>query len=423
MLSAKTARSRFLLFGGLYFAQGVPWGFFTIALQLRLTRLGLTPGALGEVMTMAWLPWAAKPLLGPLVDRIDFGRLGRRRPFVLLAEAGMALSLLLLATADPAHALPLFGILVLLHNVFAAAQDVGVDALAVDLLTPDERGRANGIMAAGKYGGMVAGGQGLIAVANHLGWPAAFFTAIVLLLLPALLIWRVQEVPAAPIRPPLLPLLARSFLVRVVILAIVFAFIFDLSDRFLSPLMFPFLQRELGYSDQQIATLSTLSAPFGVAGGLLGGLLSDRMGRRWALFTSCLGVALTNFLFAAGHRAWGSYPFVLALGMAGAIASGMAFASAVAFFMDLTNRRLGATQFQVYMSVMNLRTSAAMYTGGHLADRLAPRLMFVLAGILELLPLALLPWLNPRWAQEAFARGEAPAPATGRPETVGPYPD
>ena len=30
-----------------------------------------------------------KPLLGLLMDRISFGRLGRRRPFILLSEAGM----------------------------------------------------------------------------------------------------------------------------------------------------------------------------------------------------------------------------------------------------------------------------------------------------------------------------------------------
>ncbi|MBC8133419.1 MAG: MFS transporter, partial [Deltaproteobacteria bacterium] len=235
MLSGWTSRSRFLLFGGLYFAQGVPWGFFTIALQLRLTKLGLTAGDLGEVMTMAWLPWAAKPLLGPLVDRVKFGRFGRRRPFILLAEAGMALSLWLLATADPAHNLRLFSIFVLLHNVFAAAQDVGVDALAVDVLTADERGRANGIMSAGKYAGVLVGGQGLLWIANQWGWPAAFLATGVMLLLPALLILRVEEAPPPAVRPPFVPLVLRSFLVRAVLLAVVFAFIFDLSDGFLSP--------------------------------------------------------------------------------------------------------------------------------------------------------------------------------------------
>ncbi|MEP6651942.1 MAG: MFS transporter [Myxococcales bacterium] len=409
VLTGNSRRSRFVLFGALYFAQGVPWGFFTVALQLRLTKLGLSPGALGEVMTLAWLPWAAKPLLGPLVDRVSFGRWGRRRPFVLLAEAGMAVSLMLLATADPASRLTLFSGLVFLHNVFAATQDVGVDALALDLLTPDERGRANGIMSAGQYGGMVVGGQGLIWVANHLGWPAAFGAAVVLLLLPATLVLGVREGPVPAQRLPLAPLLWRSFAVRVVILAVVFAFIFDLSDGLLTPMMFPLMQRQLGYSDQQVATLATLAGLMGVVGSLVGGALSDRLGRRWGLFVACLGVALTDFIFAGGRTSWGSYAFILVLGMAGAMATGMVSASSVAMFMDLTNRRLGATQFQVYMSVMNLRTSAAVYGGGHLADRTSPRAMFVLGGIVELLPLALLPLLDARRAQKAFAQTEITA--------------
>lgn len=406
MLSGNSARSRFLLFGGLYFAQGVPWGFFTIALQLRLTKLGLGPAALGEVMAVAWLPWAAKPLLGPLVDRLSFGRFGRRRAFVLLAEVGMALSLLLMATADPATALPLFSFFVLLHNAFAAAQDVGVDALALDLLTPQERGKAVGIMSAGKYGGIVAGGQGLLWVANQLGWPAAFLAAVVLLLLPASLVLMVTEAPAPAARPPLLPLLFRSFLVPVIMVSLVFAFISDLSEGFLSPLMFPLFQRQLGYSDQQIATLSTLGALLAVGGALLGGGLSDRMGRRWALFLACLGVAATNFIFAAGETWWDSYAFVLAVTVVSAVAAGMVHSASVALFMDLTSPRLGATQFQVYMSVANSRISAAVYTGGQLAERVAPRSMFMVGGIIELLPLLLLPLVSIRTAQAAFAKGQ-----------------
>jgi PAT family beta-lactamase induction signal transducer AmpG len=413
VLTGKSPRSRFLLFGALYFAQGVPWGFFAVALQLRLTKLGLSAGALGEVMTLAWLPWAAKPLLGPIVDRVSFGRWGRRRPFVLLAEAGMAVSLMALAAADPETRLTWFSALIFLHNVFAAAQDVGVDALALDLLTPEERGRANGIMSAAQYGGVVVGGQGLLWVANHLGWPAAFGAAVVLLLVPATLILGVREgpAPAAGQRLPLGTLLWRSFAVRVVILALVCAFIFDLSDGLLRPMMFPLLQRQLGYSEQEVATLSTLAGLMGVVGCLVGGALSDRLGRRWGLLVACLGVALTDFIFVGGRGAWGSYAFILVLGLAGAMASGMVSAASVAMFMDLTDRRLGATQFQVYMSVRTLRTSAATYGGGHLADRTSPSTMFVLGGIVELLPLALLPLLDARRAQAAFAQtDDAAAP-------------
>ena len=59
--------------------------------------------------------------------------------------------------------------MILIHTVFNALQDVAVDALAVDLLADNERGRANGLMYASKYFGGMIGGVGmakLIAYTN-----------------------------------------------------------------------------------------------------------------------------------------------------------------------------------------------------------------------------------------------------------------
>ena len=155
MTVSGTTRSRLALFAGLYFAQGVPWGFFTVAIMLRLATLGLGPATLGEIASIAWLPWVGKPLLGPLVDRVSLGRLGRRRPYILIAELGMALTLLAMAFVDPVAELGRFGALLCTHNLCAAAQDVGTDALAIDILPEDERGRANGFMSAGKFIGVL----------------------------------------------------------------------------------------------------------------------------------------------------------------------------------------------------------------------------------------------------------------------------
>jgi len=187
----------------------------------------------------------------------------------------------------------------------------------------------------------------------------------------------------------------------------------DVSDGFLSPMMFPLFTRQLGFSDQQVALLATLGGLCGVGGSLVGGFLCDRRGRRQALFIGCLGVAATDFVFVACRGLWGNYAFVMGSSLAGTFASGVVSTGAVALFMDLTNPRLGATQFQVYMSVMNLRTSGTTYLGGQLADRLSPPVMFSLAGILELLPLALLPLLDARRAQAHFASiegGSDPGP-------------
>ena len=109
---------------------------------------------------MAYLPWSFKIFAGPLLDGIGQTRWGRRRPFILAAEVVMGLSLLALYFVDPVEQLSLISGLLFLHNSAAALQDVAVDALAVDILPEDERGRANSIMWAAKSLGVALGGGG-----------------------------------------------------------------------------------------------------------------------------------------------------------------------------------------------------------------------------------------------------------------------
>ena len=398
-----------LIFGGLYFAQGVPWGFFTVAIVLRLTSLGLSPAGLGELMFVAWLPWVGKPVLGALMDRLSFGRLGRRRPCILFAEAGMAASLLAMAFAHPIRDALSFALLLFLHNLLAAAQDVGTDALAIDLLAEDERGRANGIMSAGKFAGTVLGGQGLLWVASVAGWPAAYGLTIALLLIPASLVLGVRESPLATARPRVLSLALRALSSRVVLIAVAFALLVDAADSLTFPLTYPLFRNQLGFSEQQVASLATLGGIVSALGGLLGGALGDRLGCRRTLLVGCLGVAGINLGLSACRGLWGHYPLLLAYTVAESLAVGVVYATTLALFMDLTNPRIGATQFQLYMALLNLKDSGAMKLGGRLAEGISAPAMFRLGAIAELLPLLLLPWLDPRRAQAEFAREPSPA--------------
>lgn len=415
MADGTSTRSRLFLFTGLYFAQGVPWGFFTVAIMLRLSSLGLGPAALGQISSTAWLPWILKPLFGPLVDRIGFGRLGRRRPFILLAEIGMALSLIAMALVDPTHDLGSFSTLLFVHNLFAAAQDVGTDALAIDLLPEHERGRANGFMSAGKFAGVVAGGQGLLLVARLAGWPVAYAAAIVLLLIPAALVLRVRESSAVRERRRIGRDLIQLLSFRTVFMAAFLAVIIDGSDSFLFPLVYPLLGQRLHFSDMQISTLVTVGGAVAAFASVLGGWLSDRMGRRRTIVFGCLAVAGFNIAFALTTSYWASYAFQLGFTAASAVASGIVYAATLALFMDLTHPRLAATHFQVSMALLNVRGIWANRVGGHLAERLPTTAMFGLAALVEVLPLAILLAIDPRKAKAAFAETppSAPAPRDG----------
>jgi MFS transporter, PAT family, beta-lactamase induction signal transducer AmpG len=405
-VTAGTRRSRLVLFAGLYFAQGVPWGFFTVAIMLRLAGLGMGPAAIGEVASTAWLPWTLKPLLGPMVDRISLGRFGRRRAYILLAELGMALSLLAMSFVDPTRSLGVFSGLLFAHNVFAAAQDVGTDALAIHILPPDERGSANGFMSAGKFAGVVAGGQGLLLVANQAGWRAAYGVAIALLLVPALLVLPVPESDAEAKAAFLIKDAFHLLSKRVVLLALAFAVVVDASDSFLFPLIYPLMTTQLGFSEQQIATLSTLGGAVAAFGSIVGGFLSDRLGHRRVLLFGSLGVGASSLVFVAFHSMWGNYGFQIGFGVVGGVVSGIVNAANLALFMDLTHPRLAATQFQVYMALQNTRGFWGNRLGGWAAERISAPRMFGLGALIEIVPLVLLPFLDPRKAE---FRGNTPS--------------
>jgi PAT family beta-lactamase induction signal transducer AmpG len=406
MAVAATTRSRLALFAGLYFAQGVPWGFFTVAIMLRLATMGLGPAAIGEISSVAWLPWTLKPLLGPLVDRVSFGRFGRRRPYILLAELGMALSLLAMSFVDPARSLGLFSVILFTHNLFAAAQDVGTDALAIHLLPPHERGSANGFMSAGKFAGVVVGGQGLLYVAHVAGWRVAYLVAIALLLVPAVLVLPVRESDATRKPEHLMRDALRLLSRRVVVLAAIFAVVIDASDSFLFPLVYPLLTKQLAFSEQQVATLSTIGGAVAALSSIGGGVLSDRWGRRRTLVFACLGVAGLNAVFACLWPLWGNYAFQVTFAVAGAVVSGVVYASNLALFMDLVHPRVAATQFQLYMALQNTRGFWGNRLGGWTAERLSAPRMFGLGAAIEVLPLVLLPFLDPRQVKN-------PADSTG----------
>jgi MFS transporter, PAT family, beta-lactamase induction signal transducer AmpG len=121
----------------LYVAQGIPWGFMATTLPTYLVSHGVED--IGTVIAMTYLPFAFKWVWGPIIDAFTIPRFGRRRPWIVFAQAMMALTVFAMVTFDVTRDVQLLVQMIFIHTVFNSIQDVSVDALAVDLLPENER--------------------------------------------------------------------------------------------------------------------------------------------------------------------------------------------------------------------------------------------------------------------------------------------
>ena len=294
-------RLRLLTLGALYLAQGLPWGFIAVGYLVFLTDLGLDNAAVSQALAMAYLPWSFKIFAGPLLDGIGQTRWGRRRPFILAAEMVMGLSLLALYFVDPVEQLSLISGLLFLHNSAAALQDVAVDALAVDILPEDERGRANSIMWAAKSLGVALGGGGGTVIAGQFGWGTLFITlalAVWAIMLFPLLIHEREPGEASAITAQKLDvgLLWDSFSFATPWIGALFALLGPAGYALVGAVTTRMLRADLELSEAMIGTISGVIDPIaGVLGALAGGLLADRIGTRrtLALMMVCIAAWLS----------------------------------------------------------------------------------------------------------------------------------
>ena len=144
----------------------------------------VSPVAIAQLWAAIALPWTFKFVWGPMVDGIQAPDYGRRRPWILFAQTGMVVTLgSLLFVSDLAQSIQLVTLMLFIHNLFSSLQDVGVDALAVDVLQPDEVAKANGFMFAAKRAGYILGGAILGIMATKFGIKSAIVIQLPLLVI------------------------------------------------------------------------------------------------------------------------------------------------------------------------------------------------------------------------------------------------
>lgn len=373
---------RVALLASLYFAQGLPFGFFTQAVPVLLRQSGASLPEIGLANLLA-LPWALKFLAAPLVDRVGAGR---RRRVILPLQAAAVCVLAALAFVDPARAIPALIVATLLSNLLAAGQDIATDALAVDLLDERQRGLGNGVQVAGYRLGMIAGGGALLVVFEALGWTRSFGAMAAMLALASLPVLFARE-PAPVARPAassdwraILDWWRHSDTAAWLLLLAAFKFGDALASAMVRPLL---VDQGLDLADVGWM-LGWLGSGMGLTGALVGGWLAGRVGRRPALL-ACGVLQSASILGYAWAAAYPSLGALWAAGAAEHLFGGMATAALFTAMMDACRPDRAATDYTLQASVVVAATGLGSVVAGLSAHALGYVTHFGVSAALSLL--------------------------------------
>jgi PAT family beta-lactamase induction signal transducer AmpG len=179
---------------------------------------------------------------------------------------------------------------------------------------------------------------------------------------------------------------------------------------------------ELGMNDDEVAVLSLWSMVISAGCMVVGGLWSDKWGRRRTLFVYLAGMSppvvyLMWVLLAHGYvmpRAPGGAPIpelVTALWIASlwySVFQGLMYGTRSAIFMDVTNPVVAATQFTAYMAMMNLAIAIAAGWQGVAVEAWGYPVTLAVDAVTGLLCLLLLPAMKRETTfNDALASGRA----------------
>lgn len=398
VLSAKSIPSledsailRYLTFSILYVAQGIPAGLLFYAFPAWLAMNDLSPTEIGGYIAVVSIPWSFKIINAPFMDRFTFLPMGRRRPWVLLGQFGLVVSFLVLSLIpDPINNLILLMVVGFIVNLFTVIQDIAVDGMAIDILPVDQQARANGLMWGSKMIGVsvsVSLGSWMI---NEFGFfiTICCFSILIMFIMifpiilrerkgERLLPWTDGEASeiSANLQLHSWRVIAKS-LIKVFFLPFSFimgvgVFSLAIGDGLIDALLPIFTVQKLNWADTEYSQVfATAKLVGGILGMFVGGALIDFFGKVRMitiyiilLIISVSAISFLNNLWANDDLIIGFIVIFYILYTFNTIAI---FASA----MQLSWKKIAATQFTLYMAISNLGMSVGAAIIGPLKDML-----------------------------------------------------
>lgn len=348
----------------LYFAQGLPNGFLFFALNTYYASQGATIAELAKFSSLLLLPWIFKGLYAPFIDAFTIRKFGRRRFWILSSQIVIVSLLFFLVLVAADLHISTMGLIVMTINFAIAFLDLSTDALAADSLDEITLSKANGLM----WGSKVIGnsvGMGL-GTALYFSYGISFgITVLIAIMILIFLVpffskeldFKVGYEDLSLRKNILSPRELFKEIVKVFYdprakWAIFFIFFINLGLGVFEPVYNKFFLEKLNFTGEMIGDVRKWSLLAGGLSGLLAGLLGVYYQRHLLLFIFIISQIIVYGLLALYVERVSDFAnlIIFALDMTGAAMS----VSMFAIFMSLCTSQTSATNFGIFMALLNL---------------------------------------------------------------------
>ncbi|WP_201785324.1 AmpG family muropeptide MFS transporter [Marinobacter sp. P4B1] len=373
------------------FSAGLPFLLVFSTLNARLADVGVETATIGF---FSWLgiTYSIKVFWAPVVDRLKLPVLnrlfGKRRSWILLAQAGIATGLYLMAAVDPLSAPETLALCGLLVAFSSATQDVAIDAYRIEIAEERLQAALAATYIFGYRLALLVAGAGALYLAEFWSWQVSYqvMAALVGVGVLTVLVAREPEVNhfaaaediADKVReeaarrghlPPRLAKLAGWFYAAVAgpfvdffrrykelaIVILVLVAVYRISDIAMGVMANPFYLDFMGFSKTQVADVTKVFGFFmTILGSMVGGVLVVRYGVRRILLAGAIMTAATNLLFVVLAQYPPDIKLLALVVSADNLSGGIANVALIAWLSSMTSASFTATQYALFSSLMTL---------------------------------------------------------------------
>lgn len=376
-------RFRHLLFGSLYFSEGLYQLMLVVVVPLYLLEKNVSIPIITLVLGLGEAPWALKFIWGGIAD--IYQKYGRRKFTILGAILGAA-SFFILALIDQFFSIIFFTLFLIIGHIGIGFMDASADAWAIEITKKEERGKINASMNSGKEISNALLSPIIIIIAITFGYHISYFLMGLMISIITFLPLIVKETEIERKKEKLWFLMKNEFKKKSTIFTTIYIFLVNIHPGIIVALIVIYGKTVLNLDNFTIAIISALMLLSIVPGAYVGGFLADKYGRK---NTSLLFLIIILFTTLGFILTTNLIPTIILLAILDFAWSGM-FSSNASLIMDITNHRIGASELSLISSIANVANVIPSAIAGTLVVLIGFHNIFILASLLVLPPIFIL---------------------------------